>query len=493
MLRLLVVLLTLVVVPGAWAYTEYRAAVEQTRFVAATGGQWAQERLGALFGRFETVTLRLRPGATPAENAALTARLLRLEPQLSPATTLFVVNPQLRIVAASHPVDGDVLGQEAGGWLRAMLDGRSDRIELGIFGNPPLLGLPGHVAMARRLDDGTGSAGIALSFIEQGELRALIHPAWLRRAGAVRLVDDASGRVIAAHEPNGSGEEEPHRSGLVAAMQKGAEAVRGVERVLVQVSVGQGVSWSVALDPWAVLGRDEAGLRQRGLAALSLAVVLATLTLLASLIPAGRAPRRHGGATGVVARPRDERPSAAEPLPAPVSAPAPAPGIDQNHPTAPVNFALPVAGERDVTRQQVQAPPLHADPASLVEGILDSDYVDAAVFEALVQEFGKDRAAGMLREFLAAADLRFPRLAKLAAAREWRAFVPAFEELGAVATTFGAVRFSGSLQRFSETTDDTAPELDFGAISNEWRQTKRALLNLVAPDKDRGGSLRNAG
>ena len=99
----------------------------------------------------------------------------------------------------------------------------------------------------------------------------------------------------------------------------------------------------------------------------------------------------------------------------------------------------------------------------------------------------------MLREFLAAADLRFPRLAKLAAAREWRAFVPAFEELGAVATTFGAVRFSGSLQRFSETTDDTAPELDFGAISNEWRQTKRALLNLVAPDKDRSASLRNAG
>ena len=283
----------------------------------------------------------------------------------------------------------------------------------------------------------------------------------------------------------------------MAAMQKGAEAVRGVERVLIQVSVGQGVSWSVALDPWAVLGRDEAGLRQRGLAALSLAVVLAALTLLASLIPAGWAPRRHGGATSVVARPRDERPSPAEPLPAPVPAPAPAPapapGGDQNYPTAPVNFALPVAGERDVTRQQVQAPPLHADPASLVEGILDSDYVDAAVFEALVQEFGKDRAAGMLREFLAAADLRFPRLAKLAAAREWRAFVPASEELGAVATTFGAVRFSGSLQRFSETTDDTAPELDFGAISNEWRQTKRALLNLVAPDKDRGGSLRNAG
>ena len=130
MLRLLAVLLILAVIPAAWVHAEYRAAAEQTRLVARTGGQWAQERLGALLGRFETVTLRLRPGATPAENAALTARLLRLEPQLRPATTLFVVSPQLRITAASQPLDGEVLGAEAERWMRGILDGRPDRIAL---------------------------------------------------------------------------------------------------------------------------------------------------------------------------------------------------------------------------------------------------------------------------------------------------------------------------------------------------------------------------
>lgn len=470
MLRLLAVLLILAVIPAAWVHAEYRAAAEQTRLVARTGGQWAQERLGALLGRFETVTLRLRPGATPAENAALTARLLRLEPQLRPATTLFVVSPQLRITAASQPLDGEVLGAEAERWMRGILDGRPDRIALGAFSNPPLLGLPGHVAMARRLDDGTGSVGLALSFIEQGELRALIHPPWLRRAGAVRLVDDASGRVIAAH---GASDVDLHPSGLVAAMRRGVEALRGAEPVLVQVSVGQGLSWSVALDPWEALARDEAGLRQRGFAALSLAVMLATLTLLASLIPAGRAAGRDGGAIGVAARPRGEVPAAAMRR------------ADQDHPSAPINLAPPVADQRGSPWPEGQVIQPDVDPARFVEGILDSDYVDPAVFDALAREFGEHRAVGMLREFVAAADLRFPRLAMLATARDWRAFVPACEELSAVATSFGAVRFSGSLRRFAETTDETAPDRDFDAISKEWRQTKRALLNLVAPDKDR--------
>lgn len=466
--RLLALLLILVVVPAAWVHAEYRAAAEQTRFVAGTGGQWAQERLGAVLGRFESVTLRLRPGATPAENAALTARLLRLEPQLSPATTLFVISPQLRITAASQPLDGEVLGADAERWMRGILDQRSDRIELGAFGNPPLLGLPGHVAMARRLDDGTGSVGLALSFIEDGELRALIHPPWLRRAGAVRLVDDASGRVIAAHA---AGDVEPRPSGLVAAMRRGVEALRGAEPVLVQVSAGQGLSWSVALDPWTALARDDAGLRQRGFAALGLAIGLALLTLLASLIPAGVAAGRDDGAAGVAARPRGELSAAALRR------------ADQT-PAGPINLAPPVADESILPWPEGQGTQPDVDPARFVEGILDSDYVDPAVFDGLAREFGEDRAAGMLREFVAAVDLRFPRLAKLATAREWGAFVPACEELGAVATSFGAVRLSGSLQRLAEVADDTAADPDLDGISKEWRQTKRALLNLVAPDKD---------
>lgn len=161
-------------------------------------------------------------------------------------------------------------------------------------------------------------------------------------------------------------------------MRRGVEALGGVERALVQVSVGQGLGWSVALDPWVALARDEAGLRQRGLMALSLAAALAALTLLASPISAGRTAGRNGGPPGVAARPR-AHPAAAT-----------APRAFQDHATAPIDLAPPAADERDIAWHAGQVAQPDTDPARFVEGILDFDYVDPSFFDALAQEFGEE-------------------------------------------------------------------------------------------------------
>ncbi|MES2710749.1 MAG: hypothetical protein V4653_04145 [Pseudomonadota bacterium] len=471
-LRLLAILLLLIMIPGAWAWSEFRAAAGQSRFVAATGGQWAAERIGDVLGRFEAIALRLRPGTTPMENASLTARLLRLEPQLSPATTLFVLSPQLRVVAGSHPVDAELLGDDASAWLRGILDQRSDRVELRAFPNPPLIGRPNYLAVARRLDDAGGGAGIALTFIDQADLLGLIHPAWLRRTGAVRLVDEPSARVIT----DSPSQAPPLDGAALDTVRRWAEAAFSDQRALVEVPVGDGLRWSMGIDPWTTLAGDPAGLRQRGLLALVLALLVTILTVLASLTP------RERPAYGDARAPRGGRAERARVEPAAMAAPR----RERDHPMPVVEEAAAVtpATAPATAPAEARGPVGLAEPddSSQFEDILDSNYVDPAAFDALAREYGTDRASEMLREFIAAADARLPRLANLVVAREWVAFARGCEELVGVTATFGAVRFSETLQRLEQARNSRSPEVDIGSMLNEWRQTKRALLNLVAPD-----------
>lgn len=447
LLAAFVILVLMLAIPLGWGYLEYRAAADRSRLSATIGAQWASDRLGAVLSRFETIAIRLRPGATPAENAALTARLLRLEPQLHPATALFVLGPSLRMVAATHPMDGEGIGAEISDWLRAVMDRSVARIALRDLDNQPLLGMASHLALARRIEEANGSAGgVVLTLIDRSELRELINPAWLRSSGNVRLADDATGRIIASYAADGA---PPEASSALSAIRRAAEALMGEHRVQAQVTTNHGLTWSVDLDPWNAMALDDAGLRERGLAALGLALILATLTFLTAAAFRGASARMS-------------------------MRPSPRPDIESRK-TTPLHAEVPVRAESTTTPHGV------AECRSSVEDILDSNYVDPRAFDALVHEFGRARAGEMVREFLVTADLWLPRLVSLAADRAWPAFAGACLELSGVTATFGALRVSETLGELGKTGDE-GTTIDVAVVVNEWRLTKRALSNLLAHD-----------
>lgn len=303
--------------PLGWFWQEHRAAEERLRETATTGTAWAEERLGGLLGRFEGMASRLRPGATPAENAALTARLLRLEPQLMPASALLVLNAQGRMVAGSHPATHDPLAPEASAWLRAVMEGASPRPMLEVLERPSLLGPLDTVAIGRRLDDPQGVAvGVALTSLSSTELRKLIQPNWLRRLGAVRLADADTGRLIAAFERDAATVETGWEARIFAALRPVAEALLGPRPLVAEALIGPGnLRLSVQMAPWEALGADMAALLRRGAAVTGFALCL-SLTTLVLLLRKRRAALRVAPtrvavpelATGIVVAPAAEAP-----------------------------------------------------------------------------------------------------------------------------------------------------------------------------------------
>lgn len=303
--------------PLGWFWHEYRAAEERLRETATTGAAWAEDRLGGLLGRFEGMASRLRPGSTPAENAALTARLLRLEPQLMPASVLLVLNAQGRMVAGSHPAPIEALAPDASAWLRTVIEGPSQRPVLNLFERQSPLGLIDTVAIGRRLDDPQGIAvGIALTSLSTTELRKLIHPSWLRRHGAVRLTDPETGRLIAAFERESATAGTVLEARLIAALRLAAEALLGPRPLIVEASISPGnLQLSVQMNPWEVLGADTAALARRGAAVTGLALCLA-LTSLILLLRKSNAAHRMAPSwvavpdlpTGISAAPEAEAP-----------------------------------------------------------------------------------------------------------------------------------------------------------------------------------------
>jgi hypothetical protein len=482
---LIVVLAVLVpfAIPVGWIFFESHAAAGRTRVAADTGAQWAAERLGAVIGRFDGLTARLRPGSTAVENAALTARLLRLEPQLNPATSILVTNTQLRVVAASHPMAGELLGSDAAGWLRTIVDQPADRIQLQDFDSQPLLGMPSQVAMARRLDDAAGApAGLALSFIDNAELRELVYPRWLRRSSAVQIVDRATGRSIAAYETAAPAGESPSPTGIVGVMKRAAEALWGEQRVLLEAPIGLGdLVWSVQLDPWDTLASDEPALVQRGIAVTALAVLIAMLNIINSTkFGRHRAPQINNSyGNRAETRSHDIRYDSTETIserenfvPNYVSS--------KDHIEDDISSYRPSVGTEGVA-------PDNSDPGSETrsyefEDLLDASYVEPAYFQSLTSEYGQLRATEMLHDFVAAAGLSLPRLEALLASGDRKAFEQACQELSGLSRMFGASCFSESLRRLSEAEAAGNTEVELVLLGNEWKQTKRALLRLVMPE-----------
>jgi signal transduction histidine kinase/CheY-like chemotaxis protein len=270
--------------PLGWIWQEYRAVEERLRETAATGAAWAEDRLGGLLGRFESMAARLRPGSTPTENATLTARLLRLEPQLMPASALLVLNLHGRMVAGSHPASSEALTPEASAWLRGVIEGPSARPIFQLFERQPPFGLIDNVAIGRRLDDPQGTAvGVALTSLSSTELRRLIHPNWLSMHGSVRLTDAETGRLIAEFQRESAIRPTGIEATIVASLRFVVEALLGQRPLIAEASIGPGnLRVTVQMDPWEALGSDRAALVRRGAAVtgLALSLILTSLMLL---------------------------------------------------------------------------------------------------------------------------------------------------------------------------------------------------------------------
>src|SRR4051812_32944794 len=94
-------LLPPVLLTTAWLGWEVDRARERSEEMLALSTVEIGSRLDDLLHRFESATAGLRPLDVTSDPLALTARLLRTEPQVAPASGLLIVNDRGRIVATS--------------------------------------------------------------------------------------------------------------------------------------------------------------------------------------------------------------------------------------------------------------------------------------------------------------------------------------------------------------------------------------------------------
>jgi len=183
-----VVRLALVLVLAAgWAAWELEAAnsraVAHLQDVTAT----AVEQFDAFIGRFSAVAAQFGPATVAAHNRiAVTASMLKAEPALAPAESLFLYDAAGHFIAATVPllpVDADVSGRE---WFEAAAAHAGGSMFMSTPAAP--LGQGAGFIVSRTVSDPTGGVvGVIGTFIATSALRALITPPALPPGATVSL------------------------------------------------------------------------------------------------------------------------------------------------------------------------------------------------------------------------------------------------------------------------------------------------------------------
>ena len=294
-------------VPVAWLSLELRAAHDRASEVVAAGADQAGRALSDVIGRFDRIATGLRLEAN-VDAAALTARLLRLEPQLAPASALLAVDARGRLLASSHPLGGAMLDASAAAWFQAAMAASGRSTFTALPAPTPLSSLDDY-AIARRIEGRSGETiGVIVTFLPAAALRQAIQPAWLadRQAG-IRLSENGAGRTLidlAADSATATSSVLALRS--VASLRPLASVLPASIPATALIDIAPGsLRWEATLDPWTLLSAESGGFARRGAWAAGLAIALMLSVVLAFAL----APIGSGGR--VSTQPRTAPPSAA--------------------------------------------------------------------------------------------------------------------------------------------------------------------------------------
>jgi signal transduction histidine kinase/CheY-like chemotaxis protein len=297
-------------VPVGWLSLELQAAHDRGSEALAAGADHAGRALSDVLGRFERIATGLRLPEANVDATALTARLLRLEPQLAPASALLAVDARGRLLASSHPLGGAVLDASEAAWFEAAMAAPGHPVLTAPPAPTPLSSLDDY-AVARRIDGRSGETiGVIITFLPAAALRQAVQPGWLEgyRAG-IRLSDNGAGRTLidlAADSATATPAGLASRS--VASLRRLASVLPASAPATAAIDIAPGsLRWEATLDPWTLLSADSGGFVRRAIWAAALALALLLSAIFASALA------RIGGGGRVTTQPRTAPPSAATP------------------------------------------------------------------------------------------------------------------------------------------------------------------------------------
>lgn len=177
-----VVLGTAVVVPPAlgtvvWAGWEFDRLREHTEAMLVAANTEIGGRADELLRRFEATTSGLRPVDVASDTITLTAKVLRSEPMLAPASGLVIASGRGRVTASSFPLSPGDVG--ATWWFTSASNQPGQVAGFAGAGPEPRQAMPSY-SLARRLPDGQGgTAGVVTTFISTDATGGYLIPAWL--------------------------------------------------------------------------------------------------------------------------------------------------------------------------------------------------------------------------------------------------------------------------------------------------------------------------
>ncbi|WP_084698670.1 hybrid sensor histidine kinase/response regulator [Muricoccus aerilatus] len=177
-----VVLGTAMLVPPAlgtavWAGWEFDRLREHTEAMLVAANAEIGGRADELLRRFEATTSGLRPVDVASDTITLTAKVLRSEPMLAPASGLVIASGRGRVAASSFPLSPGDVGTTW--WFTSALNQPGQVAGFAGVGPEPRQGVPSY-SLARRLPDGQGgTVGVVTTFISTDATGGYLIPAWL--------------------------------------------------------------------------------------------------------------------------------------------------------------------------------------------------------------------------------------------------------------------------------------------------------------------------
>ena len=180
--------------PLLWVAHDDMARLNHAQLLAQIAAAKAETGFGELLARFERVTGTLRPQDLGSDITALSARLLRAEPLLAPATGLTVQAVRTGATAGTSPASADTQATLGRAVAALGADGRA--------GFLPPVQPGGDLLLARRIEDGTRTAGFAVSSVSTDALRTIsAPPRLLADQAGIRVLDQAGHELLSIQPP----------------------------------------------------------------------------------------------------------------------------------------------------------------------------------------------------------------------------------------------------------------------------------------------------
>jgi hypothetical protein len=276
--------------PATWLQWEGAAARSQAALVAGAAASRAQSGLDTLFSTFDRATASLHADQLAGDTVPLTAKLLRIEPLVSPVSGLAVVNlGGMQIAASSVAIDPAI---KPLWWTSAMPD--LPKHGAGLLGcggaRPYVTGF----ALARRIADDAGNgAGAVAGLLAAPDLRKLVQPAG---ASVAFSLHDAAGCVLLHGNDPATAQSTGDQNSLLRLYRRLLPTGWGQPaETEATASVGN-LTWSGVVSPQAALALRQSDIDAHAPVVERWAAGLAVLAVLLAAVPFLQAAGRRRGA-----------------------------------------------------------------------------------------------------------------------------------------------------------------------------------------------------